>query len=131
MKVSKEFTWDMAHRLTFHDGKCKNLHGHTYKVRIECKGNPDANGIIVDFYDIKEAWKKWDDRLDHATIVYEHDVNLLKYLTDNKLKHYSIAMETTAENMALMFGRSLSGDLPISKITVWETSTCCASYENQ
>ena len=34
-KIAKEFNFDMAHMLDGHDGKCKNLHGHTYKLQVE------------------------------------------------------------------------------------------------
>ncbi len=50
MNISKEFNWDMSHRLPFHHGHCKNIHGHTYKLRVEIEGIMDKNGLVMDYY---------------------------------------------------------------------------------
>ena len=55
--VSKEFTFDAAHHLHCYEGKCKNLHGHTYKVIFGLSGFVDNRGLMIDFGDIKEIWK--------------------------------------------------------------------------
>ena len=60
--VSKEFTFDAAHHLHAYDGKCKNLHGHTYKVVFGISGRPDEIGMTVDFGTIKEIWKNFQGR---------------------------------------------------------------------
>ncbi len=51
--VSKEFTFDAAHHLHCYEGKCKNLHGHTYKVIFGISGFVDEIGLVIDFSDIK------------------------------------------------------------------------------
>ncbi len=55
--VSKEFTFDAAHHLHDYEGKCKNLHGHTYKVIFGLSGYTDSRGLMIDFGDIKDIWK--------------------------------------------------------------------------
>ena len=58
MEIFKEFTFDSAHFLpNVPDGhKCKNMHGHTYRVRFYCKGKVDpTTGWVVDFGDINVA----------------------------------------------------------------------------
>ncbi|XOS90884.1 6-carboxytetrahydropterin synthase QueD [Brevibacillus laterosporus] len=81
--VSKEFTFDAAHHLHAYEGKCKNLHGHTYKVVFGISGRPNEIGITVDFGDIKTIWKeKIEVYLDH------------RYLNETLPQ-----MNTTAENM--------------------------------
>lgn len=83
--VSKEFTFDAAHHLHCYDGKCKNLHGHTYKVVFGISGFSDERGIVIDFGDIKEIWKN----------------NIEIYLDHKYLNETLPPMNTTAENMAV------------------------------
>jgi len=52
-KISKEFKWEMSHRLPFHKGLCQNIHGHTYKLRLDLVGSLDENGMLIDFYDLE------------------------------------------------------------------------------
>lgn len=83
--VSKEFTFDAAHHLHDYEGKCKNLHGHTYKVIFGISGFVDHRGLMMDFGDIKEIWKKEIEiHLDH------------KYLNETLP-----LMNTTAENIVV------------------------------
>ncbi|MCP8968529.1 6-carboxytetrahydropterin synthase QueD [Ectobacillus ponti] len=81
--VSKEFTFDAAHHLHCYEGKCKNLHGHTYKVVFGISGYVDEVGLAIDFGDIKEIWKQ------------EIEV----YLDHRYLNETLPLMNTTAENM--------------------------------
>lgn len=83
--VSKEFTFDAAHHLHCYDGKCKNLHGHTYKVVFGISGFVNEIGLAIDFGDIKEIWKE------EIEIYLDH-----RYLNETLPK-----MNTTAENMVV------------------------------
>ena len=72
-RVSKEFSFDMAHLLDGHDGKCQNLHGHTYKLQVEVAGDLLVDGakksMVMDFSDLKVVVKKAIlDPMDHAFI---------------------------------------------------------------
>ncbi|MGJ7909941.1 6-carboxytetrahydropterin synthase QueD [Neobacillus sp. LXY-1] len=83
--VSKEFTFDAAHHLHNYEGKCKNLHGHTYRVIFGVSGFTDERGLMIDFGDIKEIWKnEIEIHLDH------------RYLNETLPP-----MNTTAENMVV------------------------------
>jgi 6-pyruvoyltetrahydropterin/6-carboxytetrahydropterin synthase len=81
--VSKEFTFDAAHHLHAYDGKCMNLHGHTYKVIFGISGFLDDRGLMMDFGDIKDIWKN------EIEIFLDH-----RYLNETLPP-----MNTTAENM--------------------------------
>ncbi|MDR7317021.1 6-carboxytetrahydropterin synthase QueD [Brevibacillus nitrificans] len=83
--VSKEFTFDAAHHLHAYEGKCKNLHGHTYQVVFGISGFPDEIGLVIDFGDIKQIWKE------HIEIYLDH-----RYLNE-----MLPPMNTTAENMVV------------------------------
>ena len=83
--VSKQFTFDAAHHLHAYEGKCKNLHGHTYQVIFGISGIPNEIGITIDFGDVKSIWKgRIEPYLDH------------RYLNETLPK-----MNTTAENMVV------------------------------
>ena len=66
MKIAKEYRWEMGHRLSFHDGKCVNFHGHSYKARITLEGERDENGLLVDFYDLDKIVGPLVESLDHS-----------------------------------------------------------------
>src|SRR3954452_8092056 len=83
--VSKEFTFDAAHHLHAYDGKCMNLHGHTYKVIFGISGLLDDRGLMIDFGDIKDIWK--------------NEIEI--YLDHRYLNETLPPMNTTAENMVV------------------------------
>lgn len=83
--VSKEFTFDAAHHLHHYEGKCKNLHGHTYRVVFGLSGYLDDRGLMVDFGDIKDIWKT------EIEIFLDH-----RYINETLPP-----MNTTAENMVV------------------------------
>ncbi|MEO2075504.1 MAG: 6-carboxytetrahydropterin synthase QueD [Bacillus sp. (in: firmicutes)] len=90
--VSKEFTFDSAHHLHCYEGKCKNLHGHTYKVVFGLSGFVDDRGLMMDFGDIKEIWK------DEIEIYLDH-----KYLNETLPP-----MNTTAENIVVWIYKKMA-----------------------
>ena len=93
--VSKEFTFDAAHHLHEYEGKCKNLHGHTYRAIFGISGFVDRRGLLIDFGDIKKIWK------DEIEVSLDH-----KYLNETLLP-----MNTTAENMVVWIYEKMSAEL--------------------
>ena len=56
MIVARDFEFEAAHQLPDHPGKCRRLHGHTYRLRVVCEAPVDAvTGLAVDFYEIKRV----------------------------------------------------------------------------
>jgi 6-pyruvoyltetrahydropterin/6-carboxytetrahydropterin synthase len=99
--VSKEFTFDAAHHLHCYEGKCKNLHGHTYKLVITMSGFVNEIGIAVDFGEIKAIFKKAiDEKLDH------------RYLNE-----VLPPMNTTAENMIVWMWEQVDQELEARGLT--------------
>ncbi|MBT2689736.1 6-carboxytetrahydropterin synthase QueD [Bacillus sp. ISL-47] len=93
--VSKEFTFDSAHHLHCYEGKCKNLHGHTYKVIFGISGFVDDRGLMIDFGDIKEIWK-----------------NDIEVFLDHKYLNETLPpMNTTAENMVVWIYEKMAESL--------------------
>lgn len=115
-ELTVESQFDSAHNLRQYDGPCEALHGHTYRVQIVYQGT-DLNdlGILIDFKGLKSTLGEVVSYLDH------------RYL--NELPEFH-DQNPTAENIArVVFEkmRALLGSA-VSKATVWETPTSCASY---
>lgn len=129
MKLTKIFTFDMAHRLSFHKGKCWNLHGHTYKLEVTVSGDLDENGLLIDFGDMKKiCMEKVVNVLDHSTMIYEKD-ELLMNSFPKELYHVVVAFEPTAENISKWIADKLEeGGLRIKQVAVWETANSKALY---
>jgi len=115
MEIFKEFTFESAHRLPHvpEGHKCGRLHGHSFRAEIHVKGPVDPqSGWLIDFADIKKAFKPLEEQLDHH---YLNDIPGLE--------------NPTSENIARWIWRNLIEELPnISKVVVRETCTCGAVY---
>lgn len=115
MEIYKEFSIEAAHRLPHVPAghKCSRLHGHSFQVSIHVSGPVDAhNGWVMDFADIKAAFRPVWERLDHH---YLNDIPGL----DNP----------TSENLARWIWRELKPALPLlGKVVVKETCTSGCVY---
>lgn len=139
MKVVKTFSFDIAHMLDGHDGKCKNLHGHTYRLEVEISGpliqEGPKEGMVLDFSDLKQAVKQWVvDPMDHAFLYHRHnerEAALAQMLQSWQMKTYALECRTTAEAISQHIFHCLreQGGLPISRIRLWETPTSYSEYE--
>lgn len=118
MRVYKEFSFEAAHRLpNVPDGhKCARLHGHSFQVRLTVDGPVDAHtGWVMDFADIKEAFRPLHDRLDH------------RYL--NELTGLE---NPTSENVARWIWHELRRALPaLAEVEVRETCTAGCIYRGE
>lgn len=141
--ISKEIEFDAAHRVPYHESKCKHVHGHRYRVVAFCSGpvipddevRPDA-GMVVDFGDIKAALtEEIHDVFDHRTIVWIKDDKMRAALLDYFPESVRcIDTIPTAENLAVEFHRRLNARLrgdgfALLAVEVWETPTSMARYE--
>lgn len=134
MKVAKEFKWEMGHRLPFHDGLCKNLHGHSYKLLVEFTGEVDNSGIVIDYYDIKKIIGPIVEKMDHAILVSETDVELLEMLKKINSRYVVIKGDSTAENICLYLideikKAKLPANISSFKVKVFETENTYAEEE--
>jgi 6-pyruvoyltetrahydropterin/6-carboxytetrahydropterin synthase len=113
-QVTRTFTFDAAHQLPWHTGKCRNLHGHTYRLEVTVEGPLNEDGIVIDFSDLAKVVRSTiTDRYDH------------RYLND-------FFENPTAEMLALGFFKELEAEgLPLSQVTLWETPTSSATVEGE
>lgn len=110
MRIAKQFSFDAAHVLPDHPGKCSRLHGHTYKLEIMLEGEIQENGMVFDFFELKQIVnEKILERLDH------------QFLND-------IIMPSTVEKITVWIWDELKPHLPLFQITLWETPTSFAVY---
>lgn len=137
LKIGKDFKWEMSHRLTFHKGPCVNIHGHSYKMRIELEGTLDENQMIMDFYDVHKIVQPYVDKLDHSFIVDGKDELMLNFLKENNFKYFEIPNFTTSEFMAIHFINVFKSDfakfsnLSLLRVRIYETEDAFAEVEEK
>lgn len=117
MKIAKEFRWEMGHRLPFHNGLCKNFHGHSYRMVVEVEGEPMKNGMVIDFYDMGKIIKPIIEKYDHAFLCWEKDNVVRKFLVKNKMKHVIADYHSTVENICTDFLYKISAKLKNKKFS--------------
>ena len=125
-EVTVEQSFAAGHSLREYKGKCENVHGHNYRVRVTVEGERlNRIGLLVDFVDLKRAVRKVVDRLDHQFI--------------NDLEPFT-TVNPSAENIARYFYEEVSTALHlngnsfnehpvrVSQVKIWETDTSIAVY---
>ena len=134
--ISKQFRWEMGHRLPFHDGLCKNIHGHSYEAHVILSGEPDDHGMVMDYFDMKLLIQKKIDELDHAFLCDTSDSVVRSFLEENTMKTVLVEFPTTAENIARMLLEHVISQLPIGhrvdavRVRVFETEMTFAEVES-
>lgn len=122
MKIAKEFNWEMGHRLPEHFGKCKNIHGHSYKMTVELEGDLiEKTGMVMDYYDVKQIINPIVEELDHAFMVNENDSVIISFLNEVESKKIVVPFQSSVENICIyMLNKISSSNLPsnIKKIKV-------------
>ncbi len=126
MRIAKEFRWEMGHRLPEHFDKCRNIHGHSYRMLIELEGELQNNGMVMDYYDLKKVIKPVIENLDHAFLVYIEDKEIIEFLDKMKSKKVVVDFQSTVENICKYFLREIKKiDFPANvrqvKVRVYET----------
>ncbi len=139
-KVTKEITFDCAHMLSNYEGKCNNLHGHTYKVRVQLEGDLKTEGsqldMLVDFNELKSAMQLLImDKFDHALVISgdafreKAEDELLDWAMKYNKKVFVMPRRTTAEQMAQFIKTEMydyfKGAYNVI-VQVWETPTSYA-----
>lgn len=136
IRVTKEFTFEMAHALQHYDGLCRNIHGHTYRLFVTVIGEPDttpfasANGMVIDFTILKKIVNdNIVQHFDHALVLHEsYPFDAEKTLT----KLIKVNFQPTCENLLLHFVDCIKSKLPQSislhSLRLHETITSYAEW---
>jgi 6-pyruvoyltetrahydropterin/6-carboxytetrahydropterin synthase len=103
MIVEKQFKWEAAHRIPWHTGKCRHLHGHSYKMTIGLEGDTNEQGVVIDFAEIKAMMSAQIAEIDHATIISQNDADLLQVFREKNWRYFLLPYDSTAENLCRYF----------------------------
>lgn len=140
VSVTKEATFDCAHMLSGYNGKCKNLHGHTYKIAVTVTSVTEpSTHMVVDFNGLKAAIDTIVmEQFDHAIVFSMADLQTeaecaLQTWASNYGMHYVVLpCRSTCEDMSVYFAKKFRYMYPNAariKIKLWETPTSSAEAE--
>jgi len=141
IRITKQFTFETAHALYGYDGKCKNIHGHSYKLDVTVIGQPIADtsnvkcGMVIDFGDLKKIVKaEVVDVMDHAIVLNQHTPHI-QLAEDLKKTGHNVVLvdyQPTSENMVIDFAKriqsKLSSELSLHSLKLRETETAFAEW---
>jgi 6-pyruvoyltetrahydropterin/6-carboxytetrahydropterin synthase len=138
IRVTKEFSFEMAHALSRYDGKCENVHGHTYYLSITVAGFPEESpgsvkcGMVMDFSDLKMlVQENILDPFDHALVLNNGDPRT-GLLANVSTKIILTPYQPTCENLILDFVGRLSaffsGSVWLHSLRLRETPTSYAEW---
>jgi len=141
IRITKQFNFETGHALYGYDGKCKNVHGHSYKLSVTVIGQPitDATevkyGMVIDFSDLKKiVTEEIVDIFDHATVFNKNTphVELAKELSDRGHHVILVGYQPTSEMMVIDFAQKIKNRLPASiqlfSLKLQETETSFAEW---
>ncbi len=141
IRITKQFTFEMAHALFGYDGKCKNIHGHSYKLDVCVIGKPIEDtsdpkyGMVIDFGDLKHIVKsEVVDVMDHANMlnVKSGHVKLAEMLKKEGHKVVEVDYQPSSENMVIDFAKRIKAKLPknieLHSLKLRETETAFAEW---
>ena len=121
IRITKQFTFETGHALYGYDGKCRNVHGHSYKLSVTVIGKPitDKNhvkyGMVIDFTDLKAIVKEEVvDQFDHATVFNQNTPHFELSKELEQRGHHVILVEyqPTSENLVIDFAQRIKSRLP-------------------
>ena len=140
IKITKQFSFEMAHALRNYDGLCRNIHGHSYKMDITLAGQPlqdessPKNGMVMDFGDLKRLVnEEVISLLDHALVLNaKTDAQLVEILKQNYEKIVIMDFQPTTENLLNFIAGKIQTRLPddvkLTCVRLRETDTSYAEW---
>lgn len=141
IRITKLFTFETGHALHGYDGKCKNVHGHSYKLEVTVIGSPindnsnTKHGMVIDFGDLKKIVnKEIINEFDHAT-VFNKNTPHLELAQEMQNRGHNVILvnyQPTSENMVIDFAQKISAKLPsyvkLHSLKLKETDTSFAQW---
>ena len=141
IRITKQFNFETGHALYGYDGKCKNVHGHSYKISVTVVGKPITDrtavkyGMVIDFSDLKKiVTEEIVDVFDHATVFNKNTphVELAKELEIRGHHVILVEYQPTSEMMVIDFAEKIKNRLPknilLHAIKLQETETSFAEW---
>lgn len=141
IRITKQFSFETGHALWGYDGKCRNVHGHSYNLYVTVIGQPITDpshvkhGMVIDFGDLKKIVKEEIvEVLDHATVFNKNTphVELAKELQDRGHNVLLVDYQPTSEMMVIDFAEKIAKRLPdgikLHSLKLQETATSFAEW---
>jgi 6-pyruvoyltetrahydropterin/6-carboxytetrahydropterin synthase len=141
IRITKQFSFETGHALYGYDGKCKNVHGHSYKLSVTVLGTPMSDtahvklGMVIDFGDLKKIVNdEIVHKFDHATVFNKNTphVELAKELADRGHNVILVDYQPTSEKMVIDFAAKIKARLPknisLHSLKLQETDTSFAEW---
>ena len=141
IRITKQFTFETGHALYGYDGKCKNVHGHSYKLSVTVIGTPIndpdnvKHGMVIDFGDLKKIVRtEIVDVFDHATVFNKNTPHVELATELSQRGHHVILVDyqPTSENMVIDFAAKIKEHLPptiqLYSLRLQETETSYAEW---
>lgn len=141
IRITKQFNFETGHALYGYDGKCRNVHGHSYKLSVTVIGKPITDtshvklGMVIDFGDLKKIVKEEIvDKFDHATVFNKNTphVELANELMERGHNVILADYQPTSENMVIDFAKKIKARLPknieLFSLKLQETETSFAEW---
>jgi 6-pyruvoyltetrahydropterin/6-carboxytetrahydropterin synthase len=140
IRVTREFTFEMAHVLTNYDGPCRNVHGHSYRLFVTLSGIPandinnPKNGMVIDFTELKEiVLNKIINQFDHSVVVSKDFDREKKEMMARTFGNTVIVdYQPTCENLVADFARRLKNEMPeeikLHSLKLYETAKSYAEW---
>ena len=137
IRVTKEFDFETAHALDGYNGKCKNIHGHSYHLTITVKGptisdpSDPKEGMVIDFKDLKAIIKSEIEPIFDHRLILRKDSRFKGIETLNESVRY-VDYQPTCENMLLeiveIFKKFLPKRVELCKVSLRETATSFSEW---
>ena len=141
IRITKQFNFETAHALYGYDGKCKNIHGHSYKLSVTVIGTPISDstnvkyGMVIDFGDLKKiVASEIVNKFDHATVFNKNTphIELAKELEKRDHNVILVDYQPTSEMMLVDFAEKIKNRLPenveLHSLKLQETGTSNAEW---
>ena len=141
IRITKQFNFETGHALYGYDGKCKNVHGHSYKLSVTVIGKPITDtsnvkyGMVIDFSDLKKiVTEEIVDQFDHATVFNQNTphIELAKELSSRGHHVILVDYQPTSENMVIDFAKKINDRLPsqiqLHSLKLQETDSSFADW---
>ncbi|WP_456422595.1 6-pyruvoyl trahydropterin synthase family protein [Lutibacter sp.] len=141
IRITKKFHFETGHALYGYDGKCRNVHGHSYKLSVTVIGIPISDstnvkyGMVIDFGDLKKiVASEIVDKFDHATVFNKNTPHIELANELEKRGHNIILVDyqPTSEMMLVDFAKKIKNRLPktikLHSLKLQETGTSHAEW---
>lgn len=135
--LETEQAFDSAHFLSGYEGKCRNLHGHRWRVVAKIAADSlsttrQTRDMVIDFGDFKDALKELTENLDHCLIIETGSLKpaTMEALRGEDFRVVELPFRPTAEQLSRYFFLQLKDrSFPVHSVSVYETPNNCATYQ--